>query len=77
MAFFLGSYTGILLTSSNQPLWANTTWLGALFLASALSTGLATLILLAHWWFHDVSEESSNAVLNVRLTAGRSCWSSS
>ena len=29
-AFFLGSYTGVLLGASNQPIWSNTTWTGAL-----------------------------------------------
>jgi formate-dependent nitrite reductase membrane component NrfD len=57
-ACFLGSYTGVLLTTSNQPVWANTTWLGALFLASAVSTGLAAIILLDHWRVRDVSAES-------------------
>jgi protein NrfD len=47
-AFFLGSYTGVLLTATNQPIWANTTWLGALFLASAASTGVAAMLLLVH-----------------------------
>ncbi len=45
-AFFLGSYTGVLLTASNQPVWSNTTWIGALFLASAASTGIAAMVLL-------------------------------
>jgi formate-dependent nitrite reductase membrane component NrfD len=45
-AFFLGSYTGVLLGASNQPVWSNTTWLGALFLASSASTGVATIILI-------------------------------
>jgi formate-dependent nitrite reductase membrane component NrfD len=45
-AFFLGSYTGVLLGASNQPVWSNTTWTGALFLASALSTGVAAIVLL-------------------------------
>jgi formate-dependent nitrite reductase membrane component NrfD len=45
-AFFLGSYTGVLLTSSNQPIWADTTWIGALFLASSASTGVAAMLLL-------------------------------
>ncbi len=45
-AFFLGSYTGVLLTASNQPVWSNTTWLGALFLASAASTGIAAMVIL-------------------------------
>jgi formate-dependent nitrite reductase membrane component NrfD len=57
-ALFLGSYTGVLLTTTNQPIWANTTWLGALFLASAMSTGLATVGLLARWRFRDVSEHA-------------------
>jgi protein NrfD len=45
-AFFLGAYTGVLLTASNQPVWSNTTWIGALFLASAASTGIAAMVLL-------------------------------
>jgi formate-dependent nitrite reductase membrane component NrfD len=48
-AFFLGSYTGVLLSATNQPIWAQTTWLAPLFLASAASTGVAVLVLLARW----------------------------
>ena len=48
-AFFLGSYTGTLLTATNQPVWAQTTWLSPLFLASALSTGAAAMILMVRW----------------------------
>jgi protein NrfD len=48
-AFYVGSYTGALLSASNQPVWSDTTWLSPLFLASSLSTGLATMILLARW----------------------------
>jgi formate-dependent nitrite reductase membrane component NrfD len=47
--FFLGAYTGTLLSASNQPVWADTTWLSALFLASAASTGIAATLLLAPW----------------------------
>jgi formate-dependent nitrite reductase membrane component NrfD len=47
--FFVASYTGTLLTASNQPVWSDTTWLAALFLASAVSTSLATLTLIARW----------------------------
>jgi len=47
--FFIASYTGALLSATNQPVWSDTTWLGALFLASAASTGLAAMTLLA-WW---------------------------
>jgi protein NrfD len=56
-AFFLGSYTGALLSATNQPIWANTTWLAPLFLASATSTGVAALILMIRWRFRDVSQE--------------------
>jgi protein NrfD len=43
------SYTGLLLIATNQPLWSNTSFLGALFLVSGLSTGIATLLLLSAW----------------------------
>lgn len=55
-AFFVGSYTGVLLSATNQPAWADTTWLGALFLASAASTGLAAIVTLARWRCPDVGE---------------------
>jgi formate-dependent nitrite reductase membrane component NrfD len=57
-AFFLGSYTGVLLNATNQPIWAGTDWLGALFLASAASTGLAAMVLLARWRLVDVGDEA-------------------
>jgi formate-dependent nitrite reductase membrane component NrfD len=46
-AFYVASYTGSLLTASNQPLWSDTTWLSALFFASAISTALAAMALVA------------------------------
>jgi protein NrfD len=45
--FFVAGYTGVLLSVTNRPIWADSPWLGALFVASAASTGAATLILLA------------------------------
>jgi formate-dependent nitrite reductase membrane component NrfD len=45
--FFVAGYTGILLSVTNRPIWADSPWLGALFVASGASTGAATLILLA------------------------------
>jgi formate-dependent nitrite reductase membrane component NrfD len=44
--FFLASYTGVLLTATNQPLWGVSSWIGPLFLTSAASTGIAALLLL-------------------------------
>jgi formate-dependent nitrite reductase membrane component NrfD len=49
VGFFIAAYTGALLTATNQPIWSDTTWLAALFLTSAASTGIALLILLARW----------------------------
>lgn len=43
---FIAGYTGVLLSTSNQPVWADSQLLGALFLASAASTALALLVLL-------------------------------
>jgi protein NrfD len=44
---FVAGYTGILLSVTNRPIWADSPWLGALFVASGASTGAAMLILLA------------------------------
>jgi protein NrfD len=44
-AFFLASYTGVLLATTHLPVWANTPMLGALFLASGASTGVAAVII--------------------------------
>jgi formate-dependent nitrite reductase membrane component NrfD len=55
--FFIASYTGALLSATNQPMWSNTVWLAPLFLASAASTSLATLGLIA-WWKNIGSPEA-------------------
>src|SRR5262245_43982250 len=44
--FFLASYTGVLLDATAQPLWSDARLMGALFLASGASTGLAAVTLL-------------------------------
>ena len=46
---FLAGYTGVLLAVTNRPVWADSSLLGLLFLVSAVSTGAATMILLAAW----------------------------
>lgn len=56
-AFFLGSYTGVLLAATNQPGWVQTPWLGALFLASSASTGLAAIALIDRWLIRDVDKQ--------------------
>ena len=47
LGFFVAGYTGVLLTVTNRPIWSDSPWLGALFLASGASTAAATLVLLA------------------------------
>ncbi len=41
--WFLAGYTGVLVNTTAQPLWAATNWVGPLFLASAVSTGAAAI----------------------------------
>ena len=41
LALVMAGYTGVLLSSTSTPLWSMNPWLGALFSASALSTGAA------------------------------------
>lgn len=47
--FFVAGYTGVLLTVTNRPLWADTNLLGLLFLLSGASTAAAVLLLLGRW----------------------------
>ncbi len=47
VAFFIASYTGVLLSVTNRPIWADTPLLGLLFLISAASTSAALLLLLS------------------------------
>jgi len=46
LAVLLMSYTGVLLSATNQPLWASTLLLPVLFVASAIFTGTALLLLV-------------------------------
>jgi formate-dependent nitrite reductase membrane component NrfD len=50
VGLFVASYTGVLLTATNQPFWSDNVLIGALFLTSAASTGLAAMLLLARVW---------------------------
>lgn len=46
---FLAGYTGVLLSVSNRPIWADSSWIGLLFLLSGISTSVAALLLIARW----------------------------
>jgi protein NrfD len=47
--FFVAGYTGVLLSVTNRPIWADTHFVGILFLFSAASSAAAMLILLGRW----------------------------
>lgn len=49
VALFIASYTGVLLSVSNQPVWSDTWALGGLFLASGLAGSAALLGWLARY----------------------------
>jgi len=46
LALFVAGYTGVLLTVTNRPIWADTSLLGVVFLISGASTAAALLALL-------------------------------
>ena len=49
LGLYLAGYTGVLLTVTNRPIWADTTFLGLTFLVSSTSASAALLILLGSW----------------------------
>jgi formate-dependent nitrite reductase membrane component NrfD len=46
---FLAGYTGVLLSVTNRPIWADSSWIGLLFLLSGISTAVAAVLLVSHW----------------------------
>ena len=46
--FFLAAYTGVLLSATALPLWSDARLMGALFLASGASTGMAAISLVMY-----------------------------
>jgi formate-dependent nitrite reductase membrane component NrfD len=49
LGLYLAGYTGVLLSVTNRPIWADTTLLGITFLVSAASTSAALLVVLGAW----------------------------
>ncbi|MEP7067014.1 MAG: NrfD/PsrC family molybdoenzyme membrane anchor subunit, partial [Gemmatimonadota bacterium] len=45
----LAGYTGVLLAVTNRPVWSDSSWLGILFLISAISTSMAAVLLVSRW----------------------------
>jgi formate-dependent nitrite reductase membrane component NrfD len=49
LGLFIASYTGVLLSVSNQPVWSDTWMLGGLFVASGLSGSAALIALMTRY----------------------------
>ena len=64
-ALFIASYTGVLLSVSNQPVWSDTWTLGGLFLASGLSGAAALITLLVRY-----RSEAAVSVARLRVADG-------
>jgi len=47
--FFLAAYTGVLLSNTAQPIWRDARLMGALFLASGASTGIASIAVISYF----------------------------
>jgi protein NrfD len=67
----LAGYTGVVLSVTNEPVWGNSPWIGALFLFSGVSTGIAVLLLLARvppTTFEKLSEADNYLMLFELIT---------
>ena len=60
LGLYLAGYTGVLLSVTNRPIWADTTLLGVTFLVSAASTSAALLVLFGAW--NGVSRDGLDAL---------------
>jgi len=65
VGLFFASYTGVLLSVSNQPVWSDTWMLGGLFLASGLSGAAALLVLLMRY-----RPASAFSLVRIRIADG-------
>jgi formate-dependent nitrite reductase membrane component NrfD len=67
LALFAGGYKGVLLRATAQPVWAASRWLGPLFLAASLSSGVAAVGLTANLLGADASAQRLAGALAVAL----------
>jgi protein NrfD len=66
----LAGYTGTLLNVTNEPVWADSPWISPLFVFSGISTGIATIVLLARRAPHttvEKLEEADNFLMGMEL----------
>jgi formate-dependent nitrite reductase membrane component NrfD len=57
--FFLAAYTGVLLSNTAQPIWRDARLMGALFLASGASTGIASIAVISYFQAKNLGESWS------------------
>ncbi|MDB5304432.1 MAG: polysulfide reductase [Phycisphaerales bacterium] len=63
LALMLGGYTGVLLSCTANPIWCRNTWLGPLFMSSAIGTGaMATSLVLSAMGETSPDDESLRAL---------------
>ena len=67
-ALALGGYTGVLLGTTAIPVWYSSPLLGGLFMASAITSGLATIVVAADVSGHD--ERAEQLLARLALQAG-------
>jgi formate-dependent nitrite reductase membrane component NrfD len=65
VGLFITSYTGVLLSVSNQPVWSDTWMISGLFLASGLSGSAALITLLVRY-----RAEAAHSLERLRLADG-------
>jgi formate-dependent nitrite reductase membrane component NrfD len=79
----LAGYTGLVLTGTNRPVWADSVWITLLFLLSGISAGGAAMILLG-WrqghpgtvrWIEQMESYSSILELIVLAIIAATIWS--
>jgi|DewCreStandDraft_2_1066082.scaffolds.fasta_scaffold00567_30 formate-dependent nitrite reductase membrane component NrfD len=70
-AMFIGSYTGLLISATNVPLWAgNRVLMGPLFFASSMSTGMAATRLVGRLFGRVAPESEARLVRAEELMLG-------
>jgi formate-dependent nitrite reductase membrane component NrfD len=79
----LAGYTGLVLTTSNRPLWGDTAWMSLLFLLSGISAGSAAMILFGRRrghpgtvrWLEEMERYSSIGEIIVLAIMAITLWS--
>ena len=67
VAIFLMGYTGVLLTETSRPFWSDTPFLGALFVASGVSTAIAFIYFFYGLKTSDYNESSEISKYKLKL----------